>query len=586
MLFAIDTESTYAKGRDIRSLGVRRYVEHPETLHYLVSLYGHDLAAVAEPKDFPWYMLKGATLLSHNKSYDETVITELRRRGLDIPEPAAWHCTADLAAYRQSPRALADASREILGIELDKSRRDDMKGRQWTDLSVSERVAMAEYCLLDSKACYYLWGAESRNWPDHEVATSDHTAMMCRRGIGVDLERIRVGLEKLAQVKFAAAERIPWAGTSNEKGDEIAVTSPKQIALECQRRGIPPPESTDSKSEEFEEWLDLHEAQADFIQAIQTYRKANRLHSVLASMRDRQVGGRLHYGLKYFGATHTGRWSGDAGLNLQNFPRKPFEDVDARACLVPAPGKVFLIADLAQIEARVTCWLADDEVTMQMLRQGIDLYEAHARRTMGYTDSRPLKEANNDMRQFAKCRVLALGFGLGAGKFQRIVKLWTGMDISAERARQMVADFRQTNRGITRLWSKLEEVLKASRGDTFHLALPSGRAIRYFDVAEAGGKMTGRVELGGHRKNLYGGLLTENLVQATARDLFAEAILRIERAGLPVVLHVHDEVVCEVDEASAEEAARELRRLMLTPPDWADGLPIETSVEIAKEYGK
>ena len=176
-----------------------------------------------------------------------------------------------------------------------------------------------------------------------------------------------------------------------------------------------PPASTDTKSEEFGLWLEQHEKQADFILAVQQWRQANRLLSVLETMHEREVDGTLHYGLKYFGATHTGRWSGDAGLNLQNLPGKAFAGVDARACLVPRSGKRFIIGDFAQIEARVTCWLAGDEGTLALLRSGVDIYEAHARRTMHYSDPRPLKGVNPDMRQFAKCRVLALGFGLGGG---------------------------------------------------------------------------------------------------------------------------------------------------------------------------
>ena len=586
MTFAIDTESSYAKGRDIRSLGVQKYLRHPETEHYLVSAYGELGAIVAEPSNFSWEHLAGATLVSHNASYDSSVIQELHHRGVKIPEPAAWHCTADMASYLQSPRALADASRELLGIELDKSVRDEMKGKVWAGLSADEKVKVAEYCLLDSKASYTLWQQFGHQWPDHEREVSAHTAMMCRRGIGLDLPRIAAGIKTLQKVKWEAEQRIPWAGELTAKGKEQPIASPLLIAVECRRRGIEPPASTDTKSEEFGLWLEQHEKQADFILAVQQWRQANRLLSVLETMHEREVDGTLHYGLKYFGATHTGRWSGDAGLNLQNLPRKAFAGVDARACLVPRSGKRFIIGDFAQIEARVTCWLAGDEGTLALLRSGVDIYEAHARRTMDYSDPRPLKGVNPDMRQFAKCRVLALGFGLGGGKFQSIVKLWTGLEISEAQAKQMVADFRRTNPGVVGLWRRLEQGLRGSTGGTFELELPSGRMIRYFNIAEIDRQRCGRVERGQPRKTLYGGLLTENLVQATARDLFAEAILRLERAGLPVVLHVHDEVVVEVDESAAAEALQAVNEIMCVVPTWATGLPIQADTQIADAYGK
>lgn len=585
MIFSLDTESTYDKGRDIRSLGVQKYLRHPETEHYLVSAYG-DHTQVAEPALFDWGKISRATLLSHNAAYDASVIAELRRRGTVIPEPAAWHCTADMASYLQSPRSLADACRELLGIELDKTVRDEMKGRKWSTLSAAEKTRVAEYCLLDSKACDLLWRQYGHLWPDAERKVSAHTAMMCRRGIGLDKERIAKGIEALRQSKWEAEQRIPWAGELTDKGKPQPIASPLLIAQECRRRGIEPPASTAAKSDEFGAWLEQHEQQADFILGIQMWRQANRLLSVLETMQAREVDGTLYYGLKYFGATHTGRWSGDAGLNLQNLPRKPFAGVDARACLVPRPGKVFIVADLAQIEARVTCWLAGDEGTLEMLRRGVDIYEAHARRTMGYANPKPLKEVDPDTRQFAKCRVLALGFGLGGGKFQSIVKLWTGKEITEARAKQMVADFRRTNPGVVGLWKKLEQGLRGSCGGTFETELPSGRSIRYFDIAEIGGKLAGRVERGDHRKNLYGGLLCENLVQASARDLFAQAVIRIEAAGLPVVLHCHDEVVVEVDASDSSDAEIEVRKLLPTVPDWAEGLPVECETEIRSEYGK
>lgn len=579
-IVSYDTESSYAKDRDIRSLGVAGYVRRPETDHYLVSSYSADGAWVGSPAECPWNA--DAVWISHNAAYDSQVIAELRRRGIPIPAPVEWNCTADMAAYLQSPRSLADASRELLGIELDKSVRGEMKGKDYHSLDAGEKVRWAEYALLDAKACYLLWQQHSHKWPEHERAVSRHTAMTGARGIGIDLAAVTRGIELLEQHRWEAEQRIPWAA-------DKPASSPLALKAECQRLGLMPPGTTEEKSEIFQAWIEENEEneeKADFVRAVGQWRRANRLLKVLEAMRTRTVDDRLRYGLKYFGATHTGRWSGDAGLNLQNLPRKPYAGVDARACLVPGPGKKLVVADYAQIEARVSVWLAGDEATLEMLRGGMDIYESHARRTMGYADPRPLKDVDNEKRQFAKCRVLALGFGLGAVKFQSIVKQWTGMDISASQAKQMVDNFRRTNPGITGLWSRLERGLRDSRGGDFATELPSGRSIRYMDVAATDRQLTGKVELGGPRKFLYGGLLMENLVQATAREIFAAAILRVEAAGIPVVLHCHDELVCEVDAGSAEEAREDVEQLMSAAPEWAEGLPIAAEASVKDFYGK
>ena len=588
--YAIDYETSYTKTRGIRQLGVRGYLSHKETDIYLMSVYGPDFAWVGHPKDFDWSVLDDRDAVSHNAAFDTEVFHELcRRRGSDVPylfTPAQWNCTADLAAYTQSPRSLLDASRELLGLQLDKTVRAEMEGRDFHTLSAEDKVRWGEYALLDAKASWLLWDKFSKFWPEHERAVSRHTAMMGQRGIGIDLSKVTQGIELLKQTVWEAEQEIPWAGELDAKGKEIATVSPKAMAAECRRLGIEPPVSTDSKSEEFDAWLDDNAEKAPFVQAMSDWRKANRLLTVLEQFQVRTCDGRLRYSVKYFGAPHTGHWTGDNGLNLLNLPRKGTAGVDARACLVPPAGKKFVVADLSQVQARILLWLAGDNKMLDLIRSGVDLYEAHARATMGYSDPRPLKEVDPEKRQFAKMRVLQLGFACGAAKFQSSAATMYKVKMDLGRAKREVDDYRRKSPGITKLWKQLDDAARASRGGTFTCELPSGRSIHYFKMAQSAGELTGLVELGGFRKKLYGGLLTQNLVAGTNRDILAEAILKIEAAGIPVVLHVHDEVVCEVDADQAEEAARVVHQIMTTPPEWAEGLPIGSDVKIMDFYQK
>jgi hypothetical protein len=254
MILALDSESTYTSDRGIRSLGVRRYVSHPETEHYLISLYGNGFEWVGPPEKAPWGKLCGATLVSHNAAYDQAVVAELRRRGLDIPVPAEWYCTADLSAFLQSPRALADASRELLGVELSKKVRSEMKGRRWSDLTPEEEEEVRRYALSDAKASYELWDQHASNWPAGERRLSQHTAAMCQKGIGVDLSRIDRAIEQLQLEKQKAEDQIPWAKELDAKGCKSPIDSARLIARECQRLGIAPPTSTSSKSEVWDAW--------------------------------------------------------------------------------------------------------------------------------------------------------------------------------------------------------------------------------------------------------------------------------------------------------------------------------------------
>lgn len=633
--YAVDFETSYTDTRGIRQLGVRNYLSHPETDIFMVSVYGDDFAWVGHPKEFDWQQLGVSQLVSHNAAFDREVFAEIERRGGD--QFLSWHqwdCSADLAAFLQSPRSLLDASRELLGIKLDKGVRDEMKGKDFHTLSAEDKVRWAEYAMLDAKACHALWQQHSHKWPEHERAVSRHTAMMGARGLGIDLAAVERGIEILMQTVWTCAQRIPWHGQLDARGKEIPITSPKEIVATCRRLGIEPPASTDGKSEEFEAWLEEHEDKADFVLAIQEYRRANRVLCILQEMAARTVGGRLRQGLVYFGAPHTGHWSGgggdeerskrQTGLNLLNLPRDPLfitpdfrlltlrrlsdtqqrevlkartldgvplHVVDLRAVLNPGPDKRLIISDWSAVQARVARWLAGDEVMLEMLRNGVDIYEAHARTSMGYADPRPLKEVDKAKRQLAKMRELQLQFQCGADKF--VKSSWTQYQyrISLPDAKRNVDSYRRANRKITGCWDQLDRAFKASVGGDFHCTLPSGRTISYFGVARsAGGRFgteyTARVKRGGDRLSFYGGKLFQNLVAGTSRDLLADVVLRQEAAGLPVVLHVHDETVNEVDVRDVEEAKHEAYKQMTTLPEWAEGLPIESEVVVSEFYTK
>ncbi len=229
-------------------------------------------------------------------------------------------------------------------------------------------------------------------------------------------------------------------------------------------------------------------------------------------------------------------------------------------------------------------------------RSDLQSPEAHARRTMGYTDPRKLSayvkapdcpEAQRTLRQIAKARVLGLGFGMGHKKLRDYAKAQIGLELPEELARKVVTEFRAANPGITALWRRFDTLLRqhVSKKDRalFQVELPSWRALEYFDFNESSGGITARDERGGMMKHWHGGILTENLVQATARDVLVENILRIEAAGYSVVLHVHDEVIVEVDADVPEDA---IYRCMAVTPAWAEGLPVDSSVASAERYFK
>jgi DNA polymerase len=329
------------------------------------------------------------------------------------------------------------------------------------------------------------------------------------------------------------------------------------------------------------------------------WRKANSLLAKLKVMQGRiKPDGTMSYGLKYMGA-HTGRWSGDSKFNVQNLPRNEMFGVDLRGCIVPRPGKKFVICDLAQIEPRVLAWLSGNEGLLDAIRNGYGIYEAAAK-NMGLWDGPKgtLKKTDAPLYQLVKAMVLGLGYGAGAKKFALIAKMQYGIDMTETKSNMIVNDFRTRNQPILDLWRKLEGDFQRAKADKqFEVGLPSGRVLTYRNIMsqwpdkqkyDKSGKArkaawTARVERGGPQIPFYGGKLCENLVQAVARDVMGAAVLRLEKAGCPVVMHIHDEAVCEVDNSVP---AGEIERLMSVCPEWLDGCPIGAEATDAVRYKK
>jgi DNA polymerase len=296
-----------------------------------------------------------------------------------------------------------------------------------------------------------------------------------------------------------------------------------------------------------------------------------------------------------------------------------------RSCLRAAPGKVLLIADFAGIEARGLAWCAGERRLLDLFASGSDIYCDFGSELFGF----PVTAAHKRERGVAKVGILGCGYSMGPAAFERHAAK-SGVDLAAvgltpEAVVEQYRDAYPAIAGVRQadgpreggIWQELEILGQAAAhfGDTYQVAhcqlrragdalviqLPSGRCLRYrnarveilapgyatdfglparprptllFDSPRKRGQTT------------YGGKLTENVVQAICRDLLAAAMLACEREGLPVVLHVHDEIVIEAPEAEAESALSRLAEIMSTPPAWANGFPIRVEAFTAERYYK
>ena len=278
--------------------------------------------------------------------------------------------------------------------------------------------------------------------------------------------------------------------------------------------------------------------------------------------------------LRYY-AAHTGRSGGSDKMNVQNLPRGGAH----RRSLMAPQGHVLVGCDASQIEVRVLAWLARDEPTLAAFRDGRDPYKAFAV-DLYQLDSE--EQVTGEQRRVAKSAVLGLGFGAGAQGFVNYCKIM-GIEIDPFEAKRVVDTYRRTRPAVPAYWHAVEQEVRRNG----EILLPSGRKMVYPQMArETFTRPAPFQKVKGEVSKLWHGLLTENVVQATARDVtLRHHAIEIGRR-YPVVMLVHDEVVCSVPTEQGSQCLQEMIEIMQEPPQWALDLPLAAEGDIGKNYGE
>lgn len=336
--------------------------------------------------------------------------------------------------------------------------------------------------------------------------------------------------------------------------------------------------------------------------------------------------GRIHGLLQFYGAARTGRWAGRL-VQVQNLPQNHLASLDyarslvkrgdleeftdnysnpthvlselIRTAFIAAPGHTFHVCDFSAIEARVIAWLAGENWVLDVFKNGGDIYCSTASKMFGV----PVEKhgQNAELRQKGKIAVLALGYGGGVSALEAMGGARLGL--SEDEEKEIVQLWRKSNQNITQLWQTLEaaaikaiqtgESVRVNRGivvgrqwGMLTITLPSGRTLCYprvsigierndgwrgdHEIIEYEGTNQTTKKWGKIRT--YGGKLTENVVQAIARDILGVVILRAREAGLPVVFHIHDEIVVE---AQPSQTLEQVEALFSKPIEWCRDLPLK-----------
>lgn len=336
--------------------------------------------------------------------------------------------------------------------------------------------------------------------------------------------------------------------------------------------------------------------------------------------------------LMYYGANRTGRWAGRI-VQLHNLPRNYLIDLDLarnlvlkndfdtldicyrsvsdvfsqliRTAFIPRPSYSFAVADYSAIEARVIAWLAGEEWVNEVFRTTGKIYEATAANMFQVPIESVTK--GSELRQKGKIASLALGYGGGSNA---LAAMDTGHSIPEEEYPELVVKWRKANPKIVKYWSDCESAMRKAivnpgltykvrnvsfvlKRGTLFVYLPSGRYITYAKARLIKGQYKDEIAYEGIgdkgtwiTERTYGGKIVENIVQATARDCLAQAMLRLDAAGFNIKFHVHDEVIAEVPKAKETEALKEMAEIMSQNEDWMKGLVLRADGYTTDYYKK
>jgi len=492
----------------------------------------------------------------------------------------------------------------------------DAKGKQITGFSNSELAQYGEYCKNDVELTFKLFQVLSSAFPADELQLIDLTLRMFINPVLEVDDALLV--DRLEELKH---EKLQLLGTLKEKLEcdteesvRKKLASNKQFAQVLEDFGVEVPmkeskttgKLTYALAKNDTGFIALTEHEDPFIQQLAAVRLGTK-STIEESRIERfiDVGarnkGRLPIPLKYYGA-HTGRWAGSDKVNFQNLPSRDKKKKALKNAVVAPEGYMVINCDSSQIEARVLAWLSGQEDLVEEFANGDDVYSIFASKIYDVE----ITKKNPVERFVGKTCILGLGYGTGSLKLQHTLKTSPpGADLTKEKCDEIVKLYRDTNDMIVKLWREGDKALKAMAdwqptSKSFYYGkhkcvavtkegfrLPNGLYIRYPDLKLNTDETKSGYEYKSRKGpvSLWGGSIVENVIQALARIIVGEQMLKLTERYRPV-LTVHDAAVCVVPEDEVDEACAWIVEVMSTPPDWAKGLPVACEAQVGKNYGE
>ena len=631
-LVTLDFETYYSRDYSLSKMTTEEYVRHPEFEVIGVAIKQGDMPTMWVDQPDVKRALAGidwanSMVLAQNTLFDGAIMAW--HYGID---PKAWADTLGMsrALYPHEKGHSLGTQAERMGVGVKGDEVVRAMGKKRKDFTPMEIAAYADYCVNDVDLTYKLFNMYmAQGFPTKELRLIDLTLrLFIDPVLELDRDALITHLQEVKDHKANLLEKLK--GLMIEQGNDDFVhtiftegtdglkkllMSNDKFAKALEILGVMPPlkqspttgRTTYAFAKTDQGMIALQEHEDPQVQALVAARLGNK--TTLEETRterfiDMSFRGKFPVPLRYYGA-HSGRWSGQDKINLQNLPSRGDNANKIKSAIKPPPGYVIIDCDSSQIEARTLAWLAGQEDLVQAFEDRQDVYRIMASRIYG----KPVDQIVKAERQVGKVVILGAGYGVGAAKLRLFLKVNAGVDVSEAEARSIVDTYRTTFYRIPDLWQRAQLALTSlnterecpidvqglcrttrirtnTPRDDWGITLPSGLWIQYpgLTMVYEDGRPQAVYVSKGMATRVYGGLVTENICQAVARCVVGEQALRIAKR-YKVVLTVHDAVACIARIEEQEEAQRYVEECMSWRPAWAQTLPLACESGVGATYG-
>ncbi len=613
-IITVDFETYYDKKFSLSKLTTEQYIRRPdfEVIGLGVKLNNEETVWLSgEHDDIKRYLhenydWENSALLAHNTMFDGAILSWI----FDIHPKLLLDtlCMARGLHGVEVGGSLKHLS-EMYGIGEKGDEVVNALGIRRKDFTEEGLSKYGDYCIQDVELTYKLFGILMKVFPKKELKVIDMTLrMFVEPKLKLNVAKLEDHLDTLQEQKEKLLEDCGI-------GKAELMSNPK-FALALEELGVKPPKKTSLRTGEKtfafakndEAFKALQEHDDPRVQALVAARIG--LKSTLEETRterfiDIGLGGTLPVPIRYY-AAHTGRWGGLDKVNLQNLPSRGPNAKVLKSCICAPTGYTLIEADSAQIEARVLAWLAEQKDLVEAFEKDEDVYKKMAASIY----NKKVEDVDAAERFIGKTTILGAGYGMGSVRFREQL-LGMGVEVEAEECERIINVYRNTNNKITKLWRAAQTVLvgmlqkhKYALGlkgvlsvlpEVNGIQLPSKLIMRYEDLKTDKPKSKADAEVQARpsysyktrrgRVNIYGGKVIENVCQAIARCVMSDQMLMISKR-YPILLTVHDSVICCVPDDEVDEAAAYVDSCMRYTPDWAKGLPVRGDVDVGKNYGE